>query len=167
MRTTPFAPLVLALGAAPAAACMLAALGAGALGWFSPVALPATPTVAPAAQGAAGAPYDLGSLHGAHGFSYSGTRVGVGAVASSGRIEFDGAGGLSASFTTAVNGNVFNGRFTGTYQVRGDGTGSILVNLPWLATQAHGSFVILDGGAGTYFTSTDAGYSVTGTTRQM
>ena len=167
MRTTTPAPLFRALTSAPAAAFMLAALGAGALGWFSPVARAAPSTVAPVAQSGAGAPYDLASLHGAHGFSYSGTRVGVGPVASSGRIEFDGAGGLSASFTTAVNGNVFTGRFSGSYLVRGDGTGSIVINLPWLATQAHGTFVIIDNGAGTYFTSTDAGYSVTGTTRQM
>ncbi len=167
MRTTQLSPLLLALTAAPAAACMLAALGFGASGWFAPAAHPALSIVAPIAPSSAGAPYDLGSLHGAHGFSYSGTRVGVGAVASSGRIEFDGAGGLSASFTTAVDGNVFNGRFTGSYLVRGDGTGSVLIELPWLLTQAHGTFVILDNGAGTYFTSTDAGYSVTGTTRQM
>jgi len=167
MRTTQLNPLVLALTTAPAAACLLAALGIGALGWFSPVARAAPSTVASMAQSGAGPTYDLGSLHGAHGFSYSGTRVGVGAVASSGRIEFDGAGGLSASFTTAVDGNVFTGRFTGSYLVRDDGTGSILIQLPWLMTQARGTFVILDDGAGTFFTSTDAGYSVTGTTRQM
>lgn len=163
MRTTP-GPLLLPLAFAPAAACMLAGLGAGALGWFSPAARPAPSAVV---QFGADEPYDLGSLHGAHGFSYSGTRIGVGHVASSGRIEFDGAGGLSASFTTAVNGHVFNGRFTGSYLVRGDGTGSIRIELPWLGLQAHGTFVIVDGGAGTYFTSTDAGYSVTGETRRM
>lgn len=165
MRTTSLPALLLALTAAPAAA--LAALGVGAVGWFAPAAQPALSIAAPIAPSSAGAPYDLGSLHGAHGFSYSGTRVGVGVVASSGRIEFDGAGGLSASFTTSVNGNVFNGRFTGSYLVRGDGTGSVLIDLPWLLTQSRGTFVILDNGAGTYFTSTDAGYSVTGTTRQM
>lgn len=152
MRTTQLIPFLLALTA---------------LASFSPAARPAPSTVAPIAQSDVGADYDLGSLHGAHGFSYSGTRVGVGPVASSGRIEFDGAGGLSASFTTSIDGIIFTGRFTGSYLVRGDGTGSVLINLPWLPAQAHGSFVILDGGAGTYFTSTDAGYSVTGTTRRM
>lgn len=66
-----------------------------------------------------------------------------------------------------MNGNVFTGRFSGSYLVRGDGTGSVLINLPWIPTQARGTFVIVDDGAGTYFTSIDAGYSVTGTTRQM
>mgnify|MGYP000493817360 CR=1 FL=1 len=147
-------------------ASMFAVLGVGAFGWLSSAASPA-PTSATLVQGGSGDHYDLNSLHGAHGFSYSGTRVGVGPVASSGRIEFDGSGGLFASFTTSVNGHVFTGTFTGTYLVRADGTGSVLIQLPWLGAQARGTFVIQDHGAGTYFTSTDAGYSVTGTTRRM
>lgn len=33
--------------------------------------------------------------------------------------------------------------------------------------QAHGNFVLVDNGEGTFFTATDAGYSVTGSTRRQ
>jgi hypothetical protein len=111
--------------------------------------------------------YGLQSLHGKHGFTYSGSIEGVGPVASSGRIDFDGDGHVSAVYTTSVAGIAFRGAFTGTYSVLDDGTGSIVLNLPWLSLQARGNFVIVDHGNGTFFTSTDAGYSVTGSTTRM
>jgi len=40
-------------------------------------------------------------------------------------------------------------------------------HLPWLGLQSGGDFVIVDHGAGTFFTSTEMGYSVTGSTRRM
>ena len=124
-------------------ASMFAVLGVGALGWLTSAASP-TPASAALVQGGSADLFGLHSLSGAHGFSYSGTRVGVGPVASSGRIEFDGSDGLFASFTTSVNGHVFTGRFTGSYLVRADGTGSVLIQLPWLGAQARGNFVIQD-----------------------
>jgi len=78
------------------------------------------------------------ALRGEHGFSYSGTVHGIGPVASSGRIDFDGRGHASAWFTTVVGGAVFQGSFVGSYDVRG-----------------------------TFFTCTDPGYTVTGTTKRM
>ena len=107
-----------------------------------------------------------GALRGDHGFTYSGTVLGVGPVASSGRIDFDGRGRVSATFTTVVNGNVFEGSFAGTYVVDAEGLGSITIHLPWLGREAHGDFVVVDQGHGTFFTCTDSGYSVTGTTRK-
>ena len=149
-------------------ATMIAILGVGALAWLAPTTSTTLATAsAPAAIVQGHNNYGLHSLHGSQGFSYAGTRIGVGPVASSGRIEFDGAGNLSAVFTTSVNGMAFTGTFTGSYTVQGDGTGSVVIDLPWLGTQAHGNFVIVDRGNGTYFTSTDAGYSVTGTTQRM
>ncbi len=110
--------------------------------------------------------YGLRTLQGQHGFTYSGSAA-LGAVASSGRIDFDGRGHLSAVFTTSVGGTAFTGSFTGTYSVNDDGTGSVVIDLPWLGLQAGGDFVIIDKGKGTYFTATDAGYSVAGTTTRM
>lgn len=107
------------------------------------------------------------SLRGAHGFTYSGTHATLGGIASSGIIRFDGFGGVQADYTTSVGGVTFTGSFLGTYDVNPDGTGSIVVNLPWLSTQGHGNFVLVDHGEGTFFTSTDRGYSVTGSTRRM
>jgi hypothetical protein len=146
-------------------ATVLVALGLCAVAWATPSR--AATTSAPTPQGGGQNHHDLGSLRGVHGFTYSGTRIGVGPVASSGRIDFDGNGGLAATFTTSVAGKAFTGSFTGSYTVQTDGTGSVLVDLPWLSTQAHGNFVIVDHGDGTFFTSTDAGYSVTGTTQKM
>lgn len=111
--------------------------------------------------------FNLRSLRGPHGFSYSGSHQTLGAIASSGRIEFDGDGNVTADYTTSVGGTTFTGFFAGTYSVNADGTGAIVVNLPWLNTQGHGNFVLVDKGDGTFFTSTDPGYSVTGSTRRI
>lgn len=107
------------------------------------------------------------SLRGPHGFTYSGSHATLGGIASSGIIRFDGFGGVRADYTTSVGGVTFTGSFLGTYDVNPDGTGSIVANLPWLNTQGHGNFVLVDRGEGTFFTSTDRGYSVTGSTRRM
>jgi hypothetical protein len=112
-------------------------------------------------------PCDLRVLRGAHGFSYSGSHTTLGAIASSGRIDFDGRGNCTADFTTSVGGRAFTGSFRGSYLVNPNGTGTILVDLPWLNTQGHGNFVIVDHGDGTFFTSVDSGYSVTGRTQRL
>lgn len=120
----------------------------------------------PALQGGH-ASFNNRSLRGPHGFTYSGSHATLGGIASSGVIRFDGFGGVRADYTTSVGGVTFTGSFLGTYDVNPDGTGSIVVNLPWLNTQGHGNFVLVDHGEGTFFTSTDRGYSVTGSTRRM
>jgi hypothetical protein len=145
---------------------MLVVVGLWSLGWLPPstsAALAATNATTLSSQSGFG----LHSLLGDYGFTYSGSSQGVGLVASCGRINFDGAGHVSAVFTTSVNGAAFRGNFTGSYLVQDDGTGSVVLNLPWLGLQARGNFVIVDNGDGTFFTSTDAGYSITGTTRRM
>lgn len=111
--------------------------------------------------------YSVKSLREPHGFSYSGSHKTLGPIASSGRMHFDGRGNMGAEYTTVVNGVTFTGSFTGTYTVNPDGTGSIVVFLPWLNTHAHGNFVLVDDANGSYFTSTDPGYSVTGSTRKQ
>lgn len=112
-------------------------------------------------------PCSVRSLRGPHGFTYSGSHQTLGPIASSGLIRFDGFGNVSADYTTSVGGTTFTGSFLGSYHVNPDGTGSIVVNLPWLNRQAHGNFVLVDHGEGTFFTSVDAGYSVSGSTRRL
>ncbi len=156
---------------------LVAALGLSILAGFAAQPGAATPASAAVDQGpwggggpnspGGGQQYDLGSLRGRHGFSYSGTTATMSPVASSGTIRFDGHGHVDAAFTTSVNGMTFTGTFTGTYTVNSNGTGSIVIDLPFLGLQSHGDFVILDRGKGTYFTSTEPGYSVTGSTRAM
>jgi hypothetical protein len=106
-------------------------------------------------------------LRGPHGFSYSGSHQTLGPIASSGLIRFDGFGNARADYTTSVGGTTFTGSFVGTYTVDREGTGSIVVFLPWLNRRAHGNFVLVDRGEGTFFCSTDPGYSVTGSTKRM
>jgi hypothetical protein len=139
------------------ALALLAAVGASTFGGS---ASPLTP----AAQSAS---YSTRSLRGSHGFTYSGSLLAAGPVASSGRIDFDGNGHLRAVYTTSVNGTPFFGRFSGNYTVNPDGTGSVLLRLPRLGLEARGDFVLVDHGRGTFFTSTDAGFAVTGTTKEM
>ena len=149
---------------------LLAAIGLWTLGGLAPranSALAVTSGATPILQGGGHGGYGLHSLDGGHGFTLSGSIQGIGQVAGSGRINFDGEGNVSAVFTTSVDGTAFTGTYRGIYSVAADGTGSIVLDLPWLGLQATGDFVIVDRGQGTYFTSTDLGYSVTGSTQQM
>lgn len=111
--------------------------------------------------------HTLRSLQGSHGFTYDGTILGVGPIAASGPIQFDGRGNLSASYATNVNGVQFRGTFVGNYTVNPDGSGSVTLRLPRLGLQAHGDFVLVDDGRGTFFSCTDAGFAITGQTRRM
>jgi hypothetical protein len=126
----------------------------------------ATPLSSLAPQGN-GPENPLHSLRGRHGFHYDGVILGTGPVASSGPITFDGHGNLSASYTTTIGGVTFRGSFTGTYVVHADGSGAVTLTLPLLGLQAHGDFVLVDGGKGTFFSCTDGGFSITGATRAM
>ena len=100
-------------------------------------------------------------------FTYSGTILGLGPIAASGPIHFDGRGNLSASYSTNVNGIQFRGTFVGTYTVEADGSGSVTLQLPRLGIQSHGDFVLVDDGRGTFFSCTDTGFSITGETRRQ
>lgn len=135
----------------------------------APAPLPASAAAAAAPQGGPhqGPNYNLRSLRGDHGFTYDGTILGIGPIASSGPIRFDGQGNLSASYSTAVNGVTFRGTFVGTYTVNADGSGSVVLGLPRLGLQAHGDFVLIDDGKGTFFSCTDAGFSIRGQTRRQ
>lgn len=132
-------------------------------------ARPAAATTTPVAvQGPGGGQgCNQGTLHGRHGFSYDGVILGVGPIAACGPITFDGHGHLSASYSTSVNGTTFRGSFVGTYVVQPDGSGSVTLTLPLLGLQAHGDFVLVDDGRGTFFSCSDAGFSITGSTRRQ
>ena len=116
---------------------------------------------------ATGAQFSLATMKGTHGFVYSGILTGSGPIASAGPIVFDGRGHLSADYNVTIDGTLFQGSFTGTYTVNANGTGTVLLNLPRLGIQSHGSFVIVNDGDETFFTSTDPGQTVTGVTKKM
>ncbi|HZS08921.1 MAG TPA: hypothetical protein VFD58_29055 [Blastocatellia bacterium] len=108
-----------------------------------------------------------GTMEGRHGYTYSGTVIGVGPVATAGPISFDGAGNLHATYIVSINGVIFEGEFTGTYTVNADCTGSVTLLLPRLGIELNGSFVIVNNGSETFFTGKDAGYTITGTTKKI
>src|SRR5262249_18709273 len=112
-------------------------------------------------------PFSLATMKGSHGFVYSGTLTGIGPIASAGPIQFDGRGHLSADYNVTINGIFFQGSFTGTYTVNANGTGTVTLNLPKLGIQSHGSFVIVNDGDETFFTSTDPGQTITGVTEKV
>jgi hypothetical protein len=111
--------------------------------------------------------FSLATMKGTHGFVYNGTLTGIGPIASAGPIVFDGRGHLSADYNVTIDGTLFQGSFTGTYTVNANGTGTVTLNLPRLGIQSHGSFVIVNDGNETFFTSTDPGQTVTGVTKKM
>jgi hypothetical protein len=111
--------------------------------------------------------FSLATMKGSHGFVYNGTIAGSGPIASAGPIVFDGRGQLSANYNVTINGILFQGSFSGTYTVNANGTGTVTLNLPRLGIQSHGSFVIVNHGDETFFTSTDPGQTVTGFTKKM
>jgi len=108
----------------------------------------------------------LRALRGNHGYSYSGTVMGL-PIAAAGPITFDGEGHLSAKYSVSLNGEIFQGSFTGTYPVNPDLTGTVTLELALLGLRSGGSFVIVSSGRETYFTGTDRGVIVTGTTKRQ
>ena len=133
----------------------------------APAPLPASAVAAPQGGPHQGPHCNLRSLRGDHGFTYDGTILGIGPIASSGPIRFDGQGNLSATYSTMVNGVLFRGTFVGTYTVNADGSGTVTLNLPRLGLQALGDFVLIDDGKGTFFSCTDAGFPIRGQTRRQ
>ncbi len=121
----------------------------------------------PVVEPNSGNQFSLATMKGTHGFIYSGTLAGIGPIASAGPILFDGRGHLSADYNVTINGTLFQGSFTGTYTVNANGTGTVTLKLPKLGIQSHGSFVIVNDGNETFFTSTDPGQTITGVTKRM
>ena len=109
----------------------------------------------------------LATMKGQHGYSYSGTVIGMGPIATAGLISFDGVGNLAAEYVVSVNGNIIRGAFTGIYTVNPDCTGTVQLRLPVLGLELNGSFVIVNDGDETFFTGNDPGYAITGMTKKV
>ena len=111
--------------------------------------------------------FTLATLKGDHGYSYSGTVIGVGPITTTGLISLDGAGNLAAAYVVSVNGVILRGSFTGIYTVNPDGTGLVRLDLPLSGSSVHGSFVIVNNGDETFFTCNDPGIAITGVTKRV
>ena len=111
--------------------------------------------------------FTLATLKGNHGYSYSGTVIGVGPIATAGLISLDGVGNLAATYVVSVNGVIWRGSFTGIYTVNPDGTGLVRLDPPSPGSSLNGSFVIVNNGDETFFTSNDPGIAITGFTKRV
>ena len=137
-------------------------------------ALAATTALAAAGDAKADAPgqppgrgFTLATLKGDHGYSYSGTVIDVGPIATTGLISLDGLGNLAATYVVSLNGVILRGAFTGIYTVNPDGTGLVRLDLPRSGTSVNGSLVIVNNGDETFFTCNDPGIAITGFTKRL
>ena len=109
----------------------------------------------------------LNSLKGAYGYSFSGTVSPWGPLAGQGTIVFGGSGTLTGAYIENVNGLVFQGKFTGTFTVAPDCTGSATMTglLKTWMTQLH--FVIVNEGKDVLLVDTDSGKVVSGSAKKL
>ena len=109
----------------------------------------------------------LNSLKGNYGYSFNGTVTTWGLLAGQGTLAFSGSGNLTGAYIENVNGLLFQGKFTGTFTVAADCTGSATMTglLHTWTTQLH--FVIVDGGKEVLLLDTDAGKVVSGNAKRL
>jgi hypothetical protein len=108
----------------------------------------------------------LGTMMGAHGYSYSGNVMGS-AIAVAGPINFDQQGNISGAYNGTLGGKPLQGNLSGNITVSNNCTGTVRVDLPIAGVSANGTFVIVNDGKETFFTATDMGIAVTGTTKKL
>ena len=131
----------------------------------------ASPHFAPSVA-AQGSPFQrrkecsLGTMYGAHGYTYSGYVMGA-YIAIAGSINFDENGTISGTYNGTLGGNPLKGKLAGAITVESDCTGKVRIDLPIAGVSANGTFVIVNDGKETLFTSTDSGIAVTGSTKKL
>ena len=108
----------------------------------------------------------LGTMYGPHGYSYSGYVLG-GYIAIAGLINFDESGVISGTYNGTLGGNPLKGNLAGAITVESACTGKVRIDLPIAGVSALGSFVIVNDGKETLFTSTDSSIAVTGVTKKL
>jgi hypothetical protein len=100
------------------------------------------------------------TLKGSYRFLATGTRVGVGPIATLAETFFDGSGNRQGTSTTSVNGNISTGTSTGTYTVNSDCTGT--QTLVSSGQDVHLNMIIDSNGAYVFFIRTDPGFVLSG-----
>ena len=97
------------------------------------------------------------SLRGSYGLHATGSVLGVGPFAAVGVFSFDGAGHLTGTLTSRVNGNTFSREIlTGAYSVTSDCFVSDTWSFASGETSQHES-VLVDNGRGYFIVNTTAG----------
>jgi hypothetical protein len=106
---------------------------------------------------------------GAYGIKFEGRSLLGGPFVSISRITFDGAGQFTTNEIGRFNGEPINRTFTGPYTVNDDCTGfldfsSDLSNPPH---EAHGDFVIVDGGKEFFVVDNEEGWAANGVGKKL
>jgi hypothetical protein len=101
------------------------------------------------------------TLKGSYGLYGDGTVIGVGPTAVIAIFTYDGAGNLTGTGTSKVNGNVSHFTLTGTYAVDEDCNVSDTVLFPSGATATH-EYVIVDNGKEFFFLNSTPGTVTSG-----
>lgn len=109
------------------------------------------------------------TLKGTYGIKFEGQSLAGGPFVSVSRITFDGNGTFVTTETGRFNGELVERTFTGPYTVNEDCTGfldfsSTITNPPH---EAHGNFVIVDGGNEFYVVDNEHGWAANGVGKKM
>lgn len=111
----------------------------------------------------------LKTLKGAFGIKFEGQRIGLGPLASVGRITFDGNGVFTTSEAGTFNGALFQRTFTGPYVVNDDCTGfldftSTITGPP---RTVHGDLVIVNNGQEFFLVDSEENWSANGVAKRI
>jgi hypothetical protein len=109
------------------------------------------------------------TLKGAYGIKFEGEKVGTGPIVSISRVTFDGEGSFTTNEIGRFNGELVQRTFTGPYSVNEDCTGfldfsSFLSNPPH---EAHGDFIIVDGGKEFFIVDNEEGWAANGVGKRL
>ena len=109
------------------------------------------------------------TLQGAYGIKFEGQSLTGGPIASVSRVTFDGQGEFTVSEVARFNGNLVRRTFTGPYTVNADCTGfldfsSEITDPPH---EAHGEFVIVDGGKEFFILDNEEGWVAGGVGKKL
>lgn len=101
------------------------------------------------------------SLHGAFGFTATGSVNGLGSVVRTGREVFEGRGHASGTATTSAGGSILRSTFTATHAINPDCTGTVTEVDSMLGT-VHDDIVVVDAGRGIRAIGVDPGATIGG-----
>jgi len=156
------------------ACCLLGMFASGFLlrGVFMPGLVSLVPTAqAQADKGPGARKCSNRTLKGAYGIKFEGQKLGTagGPFVSISRVSFDGEGTFTTNEIGRFNGAPVQRTFTGPYTVNEDCTGfldfsSFLSNPPH---DAHGDFIIVDGGKEFFVVDSEEGWAANGVGKRL
>ena len=152
------------------ACCLVGMFASGFLlrGFVAPVSL-VPHAQAQAGNGPGSRKCSSQTLKGAYGIKFEGQKLETGPFVSISRVTFDGEGTFTTNEIGRFNGNPIQRTFTGPYTVNEDCTGfldfsSSLTNPPH---EAHGNFIIVDGGKEFFVVDNEDGWAASGVGKRL